>query len=215
MSTFAEHTTLLFEFIAEDMETLAARKPGTFKDLQKALATFAGVSVRDLTVDILIELRGILIHRLLWAIGAHNYRKAVGGTREAPAYYDFPSADAVVVRWVYHEGHFIPTIPTLPQEASVDVSSPRSRFLWSCCVCLSQIDSARIRICLRDQCNRYFFAEHGNQQFCTAACSNRDRLKRYRTLATAQQPVLPPPTSGRSPARPARAQAGGRQAAVA
>jgi predicted RNA-binding Zn ribbon-like protein len=209
MRTSEENIALIFQFIAEDVEIMARDKPGSFKDLQKELAGFAGIPARDLTLDVLVRLREILIHHLLWGIARHNYRKTASRVREEPKPYAFPNEDAPTVHWHYRQGHFS---PLLVQGATVDIAPPANKFLWSVCVSLSQIDAERVRICERDECGKYFFADHANMIFCGQRCGNLDRLKRSRHPETAHQPAQ---QLTKQAQKPARAQAGGQQAAVA
>ena len=149
------------------------------------------------TVPILQALQAEARDKIIDIIAAHNIRETRSQAEEESAenylfpsalrrspsgeHYYFPSPKtAACVYWSYEHGHFFPYFPSSVQRATVDVSTPANRFLWKACVTLSKIDASRVRICRPEECDRYFYAEHGNQWFCSPSCANKARIKRHR-----------------------------------
>lgn len=198
MRNYEEQLRFVLRFLEEDLETLAAQRPGTFQDLQKEIATFVrGVSPREWTVPILQALQAEVRDRIISEVAAHNSRETRGqeeeqhgehylfplALRHSPRgehYYFPPPNTAACVFWAYEHGQFFPMFPSSVQRATVDVSTPANRFLWEVCLTLSKVDAGRVRICRPQECDRYFYAEHGNQFFCTPSCANKARIRHHR-----------------------------------
>jgi hypothetical protein len=194
---YEEQLRFVLRFLEEDLETLAAKRPGTFQDLQTELATFVrGISPGEWAVPLLQALQAEIRDRIIDNVASHNVREMREQEEEHGENYLFPSAlrrsprgeryyfpppksDACVY-WSYEHGHFYPRFPSSVHRATVDVSTPANRFLWEVCVTLSKIDASRVRICRPKECDRYFFADHGNQWFCSPSCANKARIKRHR-----------------------------------
>lgn len=194
---YEEQLKMMLRFVEEDVSTLRA---GALQDLQEDLAKLVGISPREWTIPILQALQAEVRGKIIDNIATHNIREMRGQEEEQHAsnylfplalrrsprgeHYYFPLPNpAVCVFWAYEHGQFFPMFPSSVQRATVDVSTPANRVLWEVCVTLSKVDAARVRICRPEECGRHFFAEHGNQWFCSPQCTNRAKSKRYRQSA--------------------------------
>src|SRR5712692_4438823 len=106
MNTYEDRVRLIFRFIEEDLEGLAAYKHGTFRDLQKELATLTGISSRELTLDVLQGLWFEVRRKIIHPIASLNFRETREISRKDREEYPFPPSEPdASVLWVYHDGH--------------------------------------------------------------------------------------------------------------
>jgi hypothetical protein len=196
MRNYEEQFQFILRFIEEDLEALSAQRPGTFQDLQRDLETFVEKkSASEWTVPILQALQAEIRDNILDFVAARNIREMRGQQEEphtevylfpkalkrAGDRYAFPFPDPTAcVHWLYQQGQFFPTFHLDADRATVDISTLANRFLWKVCVILSKISADHVRVCRPEECGRYFYAEHGNQWFCSPSCANKARTKRYR-----------------------------------
>jgi hypothetical protein len=100
----------------------------------------------------------------------------------------------VVETYVSQENDFYLALPATDEVAG----DPRTLFHWMVSRTLSKIDPSRIRKCAVDcvpdgerSRSRLFWADHGNQWYCSARCANTARVRRYRAAREERSPRAP------------------------
>lgn len=168
-------------------------RPGAWEDLRTDIITFAAVPplrreecTRDLIRELQLNVFAVLL-RLASRSGAPSSFPPIAWSWGTP----------IIPVWRYREGEIVPSLPAADEAAG----SPRDLFLWAFFVTLSKVDLFRLRQCgedclIRDgiAVGRLFWAEHGNQWYCSPRCANRAKLRRFRAKP---HPVIPEPQKPR------------------
>jgi len=175
MKNYEDRVRFVVRFVEMDLRAL---RPGAWRDLREDFINFADIPSprrKECTPDVLDTLQLQALGVLL-KISSQNRvpsQESTGWSWEAP----------IKVIWTFKDGDFHPALPVADQL----VGDPRQLFRWALFITLSKVDVSRGRQCA-EQCvqkggiprSRLFWAENGNQWYCSPRCTNRANLRRYR-----------------------------------
>jgi hypothetical protein len=176
MKSYEERMRFLIEFHEID---LASMRVGALKDLQADILDLVGGPdwyEIELTVDVLEDLQVALM------LSVAVVEEARPGAKPYPFIWETGRDVGIEFEVVGMD-----VVPSIRPEDRRKLSLIEA-FNFQVMVAFCKADLSRLRHC-KEKClidrdgkplHRCFYAEHGNQQYCSARCTNRAKNRRYR-----------------------------------